>query len=121
MRHLMCLVSVEHHLLISPLCCELCISSRIIIRVGSMHLTLSWMHGIRLLVVVILIEGWIKRLRAMWWGIPCWLLLLRLLLLLLLNGVGIRLLLGDGGWSGIVCRRGTLARNGGRISNRGGV
>lgn len=82
----MCLVCVEHHLLISPLGSELCIG-RVIIGIWSVHLTLSRVHRIRLL-VMILVEGGIKVLRAVWGGVPG--------SLLLLNGIRIWLLLRDG-------------------------
>lgn len=108
--HLMSVLRIVHHLLISPLL-ELGIG-RIVVRVLGMDL--SWrrvaVHDVRLLVRV-LVEGRVKLLLRMWRGPPC---------LLLLYRVWIRLLLGHGGrrwgvivgggralsWKGVVGRAG---------------
>ena len=105
LRELVCLLlSVEHHLLISPLC-ELSVGVKVsavrgdLALLGRVYLVWLWMS-------VLVKGGGIERLGV---GVPpCLLLLYRVRIMVCLRRGG-----GGGRRSGIVCRRHALAGNGG--------
>ena len=94
---LLLLLRVEHHLLIGPLG-ELSVGGVIIGHLPLLGMGRMTVHGVRLL-MGILIEGGVELLGG---RRPC--------RLLLLDGVGVRLLLGHGGrgMRMVVCGRGAL-------------
>ena len=99
LRHLMRLLSVVHHLLVGPLS-ELGIGGVVVGHLSLLGVSRMAVHGIRLL-MGILIEGGVELLGG---RRPC--------RLLLLDGVGVRLLLGHGGWGERMVVRGRGALTG---------
>ena len=93
------LLSVVHHLLVGPLS-ELGIGGVVVGHLSLLGVSRMAVHGIRLL-MGILIEGGVELLGG---RRPC--------RLLLLDGVGVRLLLGHGGWGERMVVRGRGALTG---------
>ena len=93
------LLSVEHHLLVGPLS-ELGVGGVVVGHLSLLGVSRMAVHGIRLLMGM-LIEGGVELLGG---RRPC--------RLLLLDGVGVRLLLGHGGWGERMVVRGRGALTG---------